>query len=66
MSRLPRRPARRSTASKSARRVAASVPLLILAFIAIICLCPVNVKAAADDKSEYGTVIGIGEQPLRF
>lgn len=55
MSRLPRRPTR-----THARRVAASIPLLIVAFLALILLCPVNVKAQ-DDKSEYGTVIGIGE-----
>ena len=55
MSRLPRRPTR-----THARRVAASIPLLIVALFALILLCPVNVKAQ-DDKSEYGTVIGIGE-----
>ncbi|KLO16668.1 heat shock protein 70 [Schizopora paradoxa] len=53
MSRLPRRPTR-----THARRVAASIPLLIVALFALILLCPVNVKAQ-DDKSEYGTVIGI-------
>ena len=54
MSRLPRRPSR-----PRARNVAASVSLLFVALLAIILLCPVNVKAQ-DEKSEYGTVIGIG------
>lgn len=56
MSRLPRRPSR-----TRARRVATSIPLLILAFLAIILLCPVSVNADDDKKSEYGTVIGIGK-----
>lgn len=56
MSRLPRRPSR-----TNARRVASSVSLLCLALIALICLCPLSVKA--DDEKEYGTVIGIGTWP---
>ncbi|THH07204.1 hypothetical protein EW145_g3548 [Phellinidium pouzarii] len=54
MTRLPRRPSR-----TNARRVASSVSLLCLAFIALICLCPVSVSADEDKRAEYGTVIGI-------
>jgi endoplasmic reticulum chaperone BiP len=56
MSRLPRRPTR-----LRARRVASSVSLLCLAFIALFCLCPLAVKAEEDPRAEYGTVIGIGQ-----
>jgi len=61
MSRLPRRPTRTQS-----RRMASSLSLLLLAFIALICLCPVSVKADeanGNKKLEYGTVIGIGESP---
>ena len=46
-------------------RPASSLLLFVLAFIALICLCPVSVNAddAASKKAEYGTVIGIGELP---
>ena len=59
MSRLPRRPTR-----KQSRRMASSLSLFVIAFIALICLCPVSVTADetnGNKKSEYGTVIGIGE-----
>jgi endoplasmic reticulum chaperone BiP len=62
MSRLPRRPTRTQS-----RRMASSLSLLLLAFIALICLCPVSVKADeanGNKKLEYGTVIGIGESPI--
>jgi len=57
MPRLPRRPTRIQS-----RRMASSLSLLLLAFIALICLCPVSVKADeanGNKKLEYGTVIGI-------
>ena len=61
MSRLPRRP----THTQS-RRMASSLSLL-LAFTALICLCPVSVKADEANVNKrhgwYGTVIGIGESP---
>ncbi|EMD35028.1 hypothetical protein CERSUDRAFT_116540 [Gelatoporia subvermispora B] len=53
MSRLHRRPTRTQS-----RRLASSMSLIFLAFLALILLCPVSV-AAQEDKSEYGTVIGI-------
>jgi endoplasmic reticulum chaperone BiP len=59
MSRLPRRPTRTQS-----RRMASSLSLLVLAFLALICLCPVSVRADeanGNKKAEYGTVIGIGE-----
>ena len=62
MSRLPRRPTRTQS-----RRMASSLSLLLFAFIALICLCPVSVTADetnGNKKSEYGTVIGIGELPI--
>jgi endoplasmic reticulum chaperone BiP len=43
-----------------ARRVASTLSLTFFAFLAIILLCPVAVKAE-DKKAEYGTVIGIGK-----
>ncbi|KII84135.1 hypothetical protein PLICRDRAFT_46498 [Plicaturopsis crispa FD-325 SS-3] len=42
--------------------MASSLSLLFLAFIALVCLCPVSVRAEEEtnaSKSEYGTVIGI-------
>lgn len=53
---LPRRPTR-----SQSRRVVSSVSLLLLALVAILCLCPVAVNADEDKRAEYGTVIGIGE-----
>ncbi|KAL5498169.1 KAR2 [Sanghuangporus vaninii] len=53
---LPRRPAPTRT---HARRVASTVSLLCLAFIALICLCPLSARADDDARSEYGPVIGI-------
>ncbi|TFY64751.1 hypothetical protein EVJ58_g2420 [Rhodofomes roseus] len=50
--------ARRPTRSQS-RRVVSSISLLFLAFVALLCLCPVAVSADEDKRSEYGTVIGI-------
>jgi heat shock protein 5 len=47
--------------------MASSLSLLFVAFIALICLCPVSVKADevnGNKKTEYGTVIGIGELPI--
>jgi heat shock protein 5 len=40
--------------------MASTLSVAFFAFLAIILLCPVAVKADADKKSEYGTVIGIG------
>ncbi|OCH88948.1 heat shock protein 70, partial [Obba rivulosa] len=54
MSRLHRRPTRTQS-----RRLASSMSLIFLAFLALILLCPVSVSAQEDKKSEYGTVIGI-------
>jgi hypothetical protein len=49
-----------------ARRVASTLSILFIALIAILCLCPVGVRAD-DNKEEYGTVIGIGQYiaPIR-
>ena len=58
MSRLPRRPTR-----TRARNVASTLSIVFFALLAVLCLCPV---ANADDKSEYGTVIGIGEFTQHF
>jgi heat shock protein 5 len=44
--------------------MASSLSLLLIAFLALICLCPISVKADepnGNKKPEYGTVIGIGE-----
>jgi heat shock protein 5 len=46
--------------------MASSLSLLLFAFIALICFCPVSIKADeanGNKKLEYGTVIGIGESP---
>jgi hypothetical protein len=43
-----------------------SLSLLVIAFLALICLCPIFVKADnanGSKKAEYGPVIGIGESP---
>ncbi|KAI0351637.1 heat shock protein 70 [Trametes cingulata] len=50
---LPRRPTRTQS-----RRLLSSMSLVFLAFLAIILLCPVSVKAD-EDKPKYGPVIGI-------
>jgi hypothetical protein len=50
---------RRQPSRKQSAVMASSLSLLFLTFISLICLCPLN--AAAAEKSEYGTVIGIGE-----
>ena len=55
MSHLPRRPSR-----TTARRVASSVSLLCLAFVALICLYPLAAKADEVSLPKYGTVIGSG------
>jgi hypothetical protein len=39
--------------------MASALSVLFLAFVAVLCVFPVAVKA--DDKADYGTVIGIGE-----
>jgi hypothetical protein len=57
MARLPRS-ARRHTRIPPARL--ASFSFLFLAFVAVICLCPLAVKADDKPHPEYGTVIGIG------
>ncbi|CAL1697967.1 unnamed protein product [Somion occarium] len=49
---------RRPTKSQS-RRLASSLSLVFLAFLALLCLCPVGVRAEEQDKNAYGTVIGI-------
>ncbi|KAI0651310.1 heat shock protein 70 [Trametes meyenii] len=50
---LPRRPTRTQS-----RRLLSSMSLIFLAFLALILLCPVSVKAD-EDKAKYGPVIGI-------
>jgi hypothetical protein len=42
-----------------ARRIAATLSVVFLAIIGVLCLLPVA-RAAEDTKAEYGTVIGIG------
>jgi heat shock protein 5 len=42
------------------RRMASSLSFAFLAFITLICLFTVSVKAEEPISSEYGTVIGIG------
>ena len=54
------RTARRPTRGR-AQSVATSVSLLCLAIIALFCLCPLAAKADEDPRSDYGTVIGIGQ-----
>ncbi|TCD62823.1 ATPase with role in protein import into the ER [Steccherinum ochraceum] len=57
MTRLARRPTK-----SQARRFASTLSLLFVALVAILCLCPVGVRADAEttqNQSEYGTVIGI-------
>lgn len=55
------RPNYRPTRAKSTR-VITSLSLVFFAFIAVICLCPVAVKAEESRPvAEYGDVIGIGE-----
>jgi hypothetical protein len=55
-------PRSRRPTRTQARRVASTLSILFLAFIAILCLCPVGASAqASDNKEEYGTVIGIGK-----
>ncbi|KAG6821041.1 hypothetical protein H0H93_007931 [Arthromyces matolae] len=55
-----RRAGCRPTSRKQSDRVLLSLSFLFLAFIAIICLCPVAVKAQENvPHPEYGTVIGI-------
>jgi len=53
MFRLPRRPTRTQS-----RRMASTLSLAFLAFIALLFLCPVSVKGDAGSDA-YGTVIGI-------
>ncbi|KAF9238371.1 heat shock protein 70 family [Melanogaster broomeanus] len=52
------RPHRRPSRAMS-RRMASSLSLLLFAFLALICLCPVASAQDASKRSEYGTVIGI-------
>jgi endoplasmic reticulum chaperone BiP len=42
-----------------ARRVASTLSLVCLLFLAVLCLCPAAATAADDKRAEYGTVIGI-------
>jgi len=59
MTRLPRRPTRIQS-----RRAASSLFLVIFAFLALICFCPVTVPVNAQVEQQpnnrYGPVIGIG------
>ncbi|KAH9856363.1 heat shock protein 70 [Lenzites betulinus] len=55
---LPRRPSRTPSRTQS-RRLLSSMSLVFLAFLALILLCPVSVKAEDDEKAKYGPVIGI-------
>jgi len=55
--RTARRPTRRQS-----RNLLGSMSLVFFTIFALILLCPVAVNAADEDKrSEYGTVIGIGQ-----
>lgn len=62
---LPSRPAsslrltKKQKVSNHQRQLLSSVSILFLAILSIILLCPLAVSAS-DEKSEYGTVIGIG------
>lgn len=51
--------ARRPSRTQS-RHLLSSLSIAFFALIAIVCLCPVAVRAE-DGASEYGTVIGIGK-----
>ncbi|KAI0946194.1 hypothetical protein AcV7_010231 [Taiwanofungus camphoratus] len=51
---LPRRPTRTQS-----RRMASSLSLVFIAFLALLLLCPVAVSADDDKRNDYGTVIGI-------
>lgn len=53
-------PHRRPLRVKS-RRMASSLTLILFAFVALICLCPATSAQESGKKSEYGTVIGIGQ-----
>ena len=55
MTRLARRPTK-----SQARRFASTLSFLFVAALAVLCLCPVASVRAEENKSEYGTVIGIG------
>ena len=57
---LHRRPAR--PAPSRAHTLTSTLFFSLLALVAILALCPVAVGADEDKKSEFGTVIGIGEQ----
>jgi heat shock protein 5 len=57
MFRLPRRPTRTQS-----RHTATALSISFLAFIAVLCLCPV-VVADTPSSNEFGTVIGIGMLP---
>jgi heat shock protein 5 len=59
------RPNHRPTRTQSTR-VLTSLSLVFFALIALICLCPVAVKAQDSRAAEYGDVIGIGEFLLFF
>ena len=54
------RSARRPTRRQS-RNLLGSMSLVLFTVLALILLCPVSVNADEDKKSEFGTVIGIGE-----
>ena len=54
------RSARRPTRRQS-RNLLGSMSLAFFTIFALILLCPVAVNADEDKKSEYGTVIGIGQ-----
>ena len=58
----PSRRSRRPSLIKS-RSFLSAFSLAFFAVLAVLALCPTAVKADDDTKSEYGTVIGIGESP---
>lgn len=57
------RSARRPTRRQS-RNILGSMSLVLFTIFALILLCPVAVNADEDKKSEFGTVIGIGQYML--
>jgi len=57
------RSARRPTKRQS-RNLLGSMSLVFFTIFALILLCPVSVNADEDKKSEFGTVIGIGQYTM--
>lgn len=58
--RTPSQRIRRRPTRTQSRHLLSGISLAILAFISIICLCPISANAQATSDSTYGTVIGVG------